>query len=142
MARIRKRFYTETAHRLMDHPGDCKYLHGHSYLFEITIQGILDDGGMIIDFGDLKRIAWGEVISKFDHAVALAVNDPLVEALRKFDLKMVIMDGRPTAENMAKKVWNELTGLFKMERENDSNFPELYIAKVKVWETLTSCAEV
>ena len=37
--RIGKLFKFEAAHRLPNHPGKCKNLHGHSYKLEVVVNG-------------------------------------------------------------------------------------------------------
>ena len=35
--RVRRRFGFEAAHRLPNHPGKCRELHGHSYVLVVTV---------------------------------------------------------------------------------------------------------
>ena len=88
-----KRFTFEAAHRLPNHPGKCRELHGHSYVLVVAVDRAVDpDSGMAIDFGDLKAIVKREVVSRLDHRY---VND--------------LMDN-PTAEVMAVWIWQRLAG--------------------------------
>jgi 6-pyruvoyltetrahydropterin/6-carboxytetrahydropterin synthase len=65
---ITKIFRFEAAHRLDNHEGKCKQLHGHSYKFEVTIAGNINPiTGMVLDFGDLKDIVNNCIIEKLDH---------------------------------------------------------------------------
>ena len=41
------------AHMLTKHD-KCARIHGHNYLFEIEVEGELDDKYMIVDFGEFK----------------------------------------------------------------------------------------
>ena len=72
--RITKRFSFEAGHALYGYDGKCKNVHGHSYKLYVTVIGspITDTTnvklGMVIDFGDLKKIVKQEVVDKFDHA--------------------------------------------------------------------------
>lgn len=60
--RITKQFTFETAHALYGYDGKCKNLHGHSYKLSVTLLGEpISDAthvkfGMVMDFGDLKKI--------------------------------------------------------------------------------------
>ena len=55
--RITKQFNFETGHALYGYDGKCKNVHGHSYNIEITVgSNVLDDLGMVVDFGVLKKI--------------------------------------------------------------------------------------
>jgi len=55
------------AHNLINYKGKCEHLHGHNWKVEVTVgSDALNDQGMVIDFGDIKRML-GEVTSKLDH---------------------------------------------------------------------------
>lgn len=88
---VRRIFDFEAAHRLPDHPGKCRDLHGHSYRLIVSVDRPVDArSGMAIDFSELKRIVNERVIDTLDHKY---IND--------------IMDN-PTAEVMAVWIWNRL----------------------------------
>ena len=81
------------AHRLPRYDGACSRLHGHNYRFFIGIEGDVDPGsGMITDFGDVKRIVQEHVLARVDHQ---NLNDVL---------------DNPTAENIARWIWEALDG--------------------------------
>jgi len=56
--------YMDCAHYLPGHP-KCGALHGHTYRVEVTVEGE-NKTGMIIDFGDLKRILRA-CLARYDH---------------------------------------------------------------------------
>ena len=56
--------YIDCAHYLPGHP-KCGTLHGHTYRVEVTVEGE-NKTGMIIDFGDLKRILRA-CLALYDH---------------------------------------------------------------------------
>ena len=66
--RITKLFSFETGHALYGYDGKCKNVHGHSYKLSVTVIGkpISNNTnvkyGMVIDFGDLKKIVKGALI--------------------------------------------------------------------------------
>lgn len=103
--RVTKEFRFEMAHALSGYDGPCKNIHGHSYTLSVTIKGEpVDDTknpkrGMVMDFGDLKKIVTSEIIEKFDHALMLNKMHPLVPVLHT-DHKIVPVDFQPTCENM------------------------------------------
>ena len=72
--RITKQFTFETGHALYGYDGKCRNVHGHSYKLSVTVIGtpITDTSnvklGMVIDFGDLKKIVKEEIVDPFDHA--------------------------------------------------------------------------
>lgn len=72
MFRIIKKFRFEAAHRLPLHDGKCQRLHGHSWNGSVTIESdrLHSDGsntGMVMDFGDIKRILDPIVDQFLDH---------------------------------------------------------------------------
>jgi len=106
------------AHLLRDYKGKCEHLHGHNYRVHVTARrAALGPGGMVIDFGDLKRVA-KEVVLRFDHT--------FLNEIAPFDRI------EPSAENIAAHLYEEISrGL-----ENQSDL--LY--SVSVYESDTSRA--
>jgi len=106
--RVTKIFDFETAHALWNYDGKCKNIHGHSYKLTVSISGeVIQDinhvkNGMIIDFGDLKKIVKKEVVSPFDHCLLLNANTPHADYAKVENgfSKMMLCDYQPTAENM------------------------------------------
>ena len=132
MITVTKEFRTETAHRLANHPGACKFIHGHSYRYEVTV-GTNSECNMVIDFKDLKQIM-EKVIGPWDHALLLATSDPLLKELLPFT-KVIEVSWIPTAENMAQSI------AICIDRYLYANDPTLILVSVKIWETATSYAE-
>ncbi len=138
--KITKQFSFEMAHALRNYDGLCRNIHGHSYKMDITLAGqpLHDENspknGMVMDFGDLKRLVNEEIISQFDHALVLnAKTDPhLIESLKKNFEKVVIVDFQPTTENLleliASKIKSRLTGNVRLSsvrlRETDTSYAE------------------
>ena len=55
------------AHTMRGHPGECARLHGHNYRVLLTVEGEqLNDGGMLMDFAELKRIL-DDLLAGLDH---------------------------------------------------------------------------
>ena len=111
MAKIRltKEFSFESAHALDGYDGLCREIHGHSYRLFVTIKGepISEEGdpklGMVMDFGDLKRIVNSEIVERLDHSFVLRdseQNGELKETLSAKFSKVVLVDYQPTCENM------------------------------------------
>src|SRR4026209_1308851 len=69
--RICKRFTFDAAHKLPNHDGKCRNLHGHTYLVEIEFTGELVAGGpkegMVVDYGDIKDVWKGACEPLLDH---------------------------------------------------------------------------
>ncbi len=111
MAKIRltKEFSFESAHALDGYDGLCREIHGHSYRLFVTIKGepISEEGdpklGMVMDFGDLKRIVNREIVDRLDHSFVLRDSEQNVglrEVLGAKFSKVVLIDYQPTCENM------------------------------------------
>lgn len=108
--RITKEFKFETAHALQGYDGLCKHIHGHSYELLVTILGepIQDKKspklGMVMDFGDLKKIVRKEIVDQMDHALVL--NRDSEEAKRlttnqeEMYQRVLLVDYQPTSEMM------------------------------------------
>src|SRR5690554_2176544 len=109
IVRVTKSFNFETAHALYGYDGKCKNIHGHSYKLFVTLKGIPIQNpsdpkfGMVIDFGDIKKIVKANVVDKFDHAILLNVNSPhkeLGEELINQGHKVIFTKYQPSCENM------------------------------------------
>ncbi len=116
---VSKEFTFDAAHHLHCYEGKCKNLHGHTYKVVFGISGFVDDIGIVIDFGDIKKF-WKEQIEIYlDHRY-------LNETLPKMNT---------TAENMV--VW-----IFeKMEAALQSQNKQSRVEFVRLFETPTSYAE-
>ena len=141
LIRLTKSFNFETAHALYGYDGKCKNIHGHSYKLFVTIIGepISDQNnvkfGMVIDFGDLKKIVNKNVIEYFDHAIILNINSPhinLGNSLKEQNHKVIMVDYQPSCENMIIEIAN------KLKNELPENV-KLY--SLRLHETETSYAE-
>ena len=139
--RITKQFSFETGHALYGYDGKCKNVHGHSYKLSVTVIGTpIDDStnvkfGMVIDFGDLKKIVKEEIVDQFDHATVFNQNTPHIELaneLKSRDHHVILVDYQPTSENMVVDFANRIT----------SRLPEnIQLFSLKLQETETSFAE-
>jgi 6-pyruvoyltetrahydropterin/6-carboxytetrahydropterin synthase len=87
--------------------------HGHNYELEVTIAGEPDpETGMVIDLKILKKIINEHVIEKLDH--------------KHLNVDVDIMHGIiPTAENIAKKIWEVL----------EPHIPSGKLYSVRLYET-------
>ena len=78
------------AHFLVHYHGKCERLHGHNYRVRVTAAGsVLDEGGMLVDFGVLKKALKG-ILGELDHS---SLND-----------HPAFLDGNPSAERIARFV--------------------------------------
>ncbi|MGB0948828.1 MAG: 6-pyruvoyl trahydropterin synthase family protein [Marinirhabdus sp.] len=139
--RITKRFSFETGHALYGYDGKCRNVHGHSYLLSVTVIGVPNGDaehvkfGMVIDFGDLKKIVKEEIVTVFDHATVFNKNTPHVELANELDRRghnVLLVDYQPTSEMMV------LDFAEKIKKRLPENI-QLYALKLQ--ETPTSYAE-
>ncbi|HBT78421.1 MAG TPA: 6-carboxytetrahydropterin synthase QueD [Planctomycetaceae bacterium] len=111
-------------HRLLNHEGKCAHLHGHNAKVRVELSAdVLDDDGMVLDFGELKRAVGEWLESELDHRTFLAENDPLVLPLCDAGEPLVLFPQNPTAENLAEFIFTKIASF---------GFP---VAKVSFWET-------
>ncbi len=116
-------------HRLLHHPGKCARLHGHNGRVRIEIAAEkLDSQGMVMDFYEIQK-SIGEWIDRtLDHHMILSENDPLVTALQKAGEPVVFMKENPTAEALARWIFEEARKM------------KLPVTRVTLWETENSFA--
>ena len=106
--KIAKEFRWEMGHRLPEHFGLCKNIHGHSYKMLVEFEGELDKNEMVIDYYDVEKIV-NPLIEKLDHAFMVNKNDNMVlEFLGKINSKKVVVDFNATAENICFYLLNEI----------------------------------
>jgi len=140
IVRVTKEFAFETAHALWNYDGPCRNVHGHSYKLFVTISGEpIDDpenpkNGMVIDFGDLKKIVSKHVVKVFDHSVVISnrVEKEKLEALNKMFGNVLVVGYQPTCENIvadiADRIIAQLPG-------------KISLHSLRLYETATSYAE-
>ncbi|KAB2893495.1 MAG: 6-carboxytetrahydropterin synthase [Candidatus Kapabacteria bacterium] len=98
---ISKRFRWEMGHRLPDHPGLCRNIHGHSYAMEVRLAGIPNENGMVMDYFDLTELV-RPLIEQLDHCFIInAADAELLMFLQHHGMKTVVVDFATTAENLA-----------------------------------------
>lgn len=139
--RITKQFTFETGHALYGYDGKCRNVHGHSYKLAVTVIGTpIEDTtnvkyGMVIDFGDLKKIVKEEVVDMFDHATVFNKNTPHIELAKELSERghdVILVEYQPTSENMvidfADKIKSRLPENLKLYslrlQETDSSYAE------------------
>ena len=136
--RITRRLEFDSGHRIPDHASQCKHLHGHRYVIEVTLTGDIihaagdPANGMVMDFGEIKRIAKEHVVDAWDHAFLSYRHDlPVVEFLATLpDHKTVLLDDVPTAENLALIAFRLLEPHYR-----DTFGNQLHLERVRLYET-------
>lgn len=140
---VSKKVEWDMGHRVTNHRSKCSNLHGHRYVAEIYMKGDLVDidgvseQGMVIDFGDIKKIARKHVHDVLDHAfMAWEEDEMLMEFFKRNpNQKHIVVPFVPTAENIAGWVFKELDVRF-----DDKYGTGLRLEKVVLWETPNSRA--
>ncbi len=135
---ITRRLEFDAGHRIPDHRSQCRHLHGHRYALEITIAGeVIDlagvpDNGMVVDFSDLKMLAWRHVVEPWDHAfLAWRRDTAVVEFLAGLPgHKTVLLDLVPTAENLAALAFSILEPVYRQAYGE-----RVQIQRVRLYET-------
>jgi 6-pyruvoyltetrahydropterin/6-carboxytetrahydropterin synthase len=111
-------------HRLLNYEGKCRHLHGHNGRAVITLQGPdLDQRGMLVDFAEIKQKVQQWIDDNLDHNMLLCCDDPLLSVLRERGERVFVMDCNPTAENIARLIY---------ERSQQAGLP---VVEVVLWET-------
>ena len=142
---ITRRLEFDSGHRIPNHDGQCRHLHGHRYAIEVTLTGEVANhpgkanDGMVLDFGDIKRLTNQYVVEPWDHAFLVARED---EALVAFlaslpNHKTVIMEHVPTVENLATTAFTILQPVF-----NKAFGGRLELSAVRLYETPNCWADV
>lgn len=102
----------DAAHALVNYPGECCRLHGHTWDIEVTVSGVeLDEIGIVYDFKSLKADL-AAILCDYDH---------------KYLNEVPPFDGmNATAENLARVIYERL------EEALPSN---IQLDEVGVWES-------
>jgi 6-pyruvoyltetrahydropterin/6-carboxytetrahydropterin synthase len=113
--RLIKQFHFEAAHDLPTFPSDhkCRRLHGHSFRFDVIVEGDVEpEKGYLIDYGDIKKVV-----------------DPIVCRLDHYYLNEIAGLSNPTAENLAKWLWDQIKPVLPL------------LSEIIVHETCTSSCQ-
>ena len=111
-------------HRLLNYDGKCRHLHGHNGKTVLTLEAPeLDHLGMVMDFSRIKRVVHTWIDENLDHRMLLHRNDPVLSFLQQQGEPVFVMEVNPTAENIAKLIYDYAAG---------QGFP---VVEVRLWET-------
>ena len=135
---VTRRLEFDSGHRIPDHRSQCRHLHGHRYVLEVTLSGeiLAKDGdpanGMVMDFSEIKSLAKTHVVDRWDHAFLVYSGDaPVVEFLATLPgHKTVILDCIPTAENLAQLAFETLDAVYLGSFGN-----QLRLDRIRLYET-------
>ncbi len=105
----------DAAHFLFRHPGACRNLHGHRWMVRayISSENLIAEGGgrgMVMDFGEIKPVL-KSIADSFDHKLIVeedTLRSTTMMMLEDEGFEIVLTQFRPTAENFAKFIFEEL----------------------------------
>jgi 6-pyruvoyltetrahydropterin/6-carboxytetrahydropterin synthase len=78
---------------------------------------------MVMDFSRLKRVVGGWIDETLDHQMILHKDDPVLPFLRRLGEPVHVIDVNPTAENIARIIFDYTAA---------QGFP---VVEVRLWET-------
>jgi 6-pyruvoyltetrahydropterin/6-carboxytetrahydropterin synthase len=113
--KLSKTFHFEAAHDLPTFPPGhkCRRLHGHSFRFDVIVEGSVDPAkGYLIDYGDI-RTALKPIVAQLDH----------------YYLNEIDGLSNPTSENLARWIFDKVKPALPL------------LASIIVYETCTSSCE-
>ena len=127
---LTKRFHFESAHRMLntnfseaendEYFGKCQNVHGHNYVLEVTVAGIIDpEKGYFVNLHELLSDIQNKVIDKIDHQY---LNDILPGCKNK----------PVTIEVVSRWIWNNL----------NKELPQYNFYKLRLWETPDNSVEI
>jgi len=129
MFRVSREIHFCYGHRLLNYDGKCRNLHGHNGKAIIALEGeALDRLGMVVDFTQIKRVVQTWIDETLDHKMILHRDDPMLPELRRQNEPVVVVDVNPTAENIAKMIYDYASA------------QGLPVVEVTLWETENSYA--
>ena len=124
MYRVTRELHFCYGHRLLQYDGKCRHLHGHNGRAVITIEAPqLDRLGMVVDFSRIKKVVSAWIDETLDHKMLLHKDDPVLPFLRQQGEPVYVMDVNPTAENIARLIY---------DFTKSQGFP---VVEVQLWET-------
>jgi 6-pyruvoyltetrahydropterin/6-carboxytetrahydropterin synthase len=141
---ITRKLEFDAGHRIPNHQSQCRHVHGHRYVLEITVEGdiIQTDGspseGMVLDFSEVKHIAFEHLVQHWDHAFLVYEKDKLIVDFLKSipEHKTVTLNCVPTVENLARTAFNILQNAYIDHYGN-----HLRLLKIRLYETPNCWAE-
>jgi len=116
-------------HRLLNHQGKCRHLHGHNATALIRLEAAeLDGMGMVCDFSAIGDYVKGWIERELDHNMLMHRNDPLLPELQRAGERVYVMQHNPTAENIARLIFEYVAS---------GGFP---VVEVTLFETTSALA--
>lgn len=92
-------------HRLPEYDGNCSSPHGHNMKIEVEVE----TEPTFLDFKQVKKILQ-LLTDRFDHAMLLWEDDPLLPVLQEFGFRTFKTTEHPTTEYVARRVHHHMFG--------------------------------
>jgi 6-pyruvoyltetrahydropterin/6-carboxytetrahydropterin synthase len=142
MFTIRKSYTVEYAHQLKSAFTECCHetIHGHSGKIEIFLSSEdLNEDQMVVDFGKVSSLFKNYIMNTYDHALIIPYNldKKYINCLKKYNKKLLITGGNPTAEFFCEKIYSDLNMILM----NHKIGKMLYIPRIRFHETDSGYAE-
>jgi 6-pyruvoyltetrahydropterin/6-carboxytetrahydropterin synthase len=129
MYAVSKEIHFCYGHRLLNHQGKCRHLHGHNAKAIIRLEAEqLDSLGMVCDFSDIGEYVKRWIEQTLDHNMLLHRDDPVLPLLQQAGESVYVMQTNPTAENIAKLIFDYVQA---------GGFP---VVEVEIFETNSALA--
>jgi len=129
MYSVTKEIHFCYGHRLLNHSGKCRYLHGHNATAVIRLEsGHLNELGMVCDFSDIGDFVKSWINTELDHNMLMYKEDPLLPLLQQAGERVYVMQCNPTAENIARLIFDQVA---------EGGYP---VVEVSIYETDSALA--
>lgn len=126
---VSKTFRFCYGHRLLNDPGKCKNIHGHTAKVTIHLEkDSVDENGMVVHFENLKKTIGGWISKNLDHTLIISSRDPIKKYLDEQKERYLALDSNPTAEMIARFIFDQAKSM------------GLPVARVDLWESESSKA--
>ncbi len=139
---LTQRIEWDMGHRLGDgYLSKCRHAHGHRYVAELSfVAPTLDEFGMVLDFGEIKRLAKGWIDEHIDHAFLVYEKDlPLLDFLRSENNRHFVVNFNTTVENITSWLGPQLQTVIDADEMAKSR--NVRLTRVRVYETPNGWAE-
>lgn len=107
MYNVTKEIHFCYGHRLLNHKGKCRHLHGHNARAVVRLESeTLDKLGMVVDFSDIGDYVKTWLNAEIDHNMLLCREDPVLGLLQEAGERVYVTVENPTAEHIARMIFD------------------------------------
>src|SRR5690349_15643164 len=121
------------AHRLPNHKGRCRFVHGHGVTFKMKFGcHEAEENGFVVDFGaGLRPI--GDYLDELDHSFLVAEQDrhqDWVKAMEQAGVARFIFVKDNSTEGLAEHVFERVEALIQAVTSQ-----RVFLMEIELWET-------